>query len=280
MELILNLMTAGFTEYEAKVYIALLNENPATGYQLSKKSGIPRSMVYEALGRLHARGAVLKSEEQRATFFRPLPPDVLLDRFEREHQDLIQGLRADLRKLYNTRDEDRLWLVNGHGPVISYATRMIQNAETEIMLIIGDPELGALRPEILASYQRGIRLNVLLTGAETFPIPTKEGPQSGAEIHIARHPPVESQLQELGPMLLVEADDKECLIARLEAGSNAAATVTSNRQLVFIARQFVWMELFTQRIYTQIESDLLASLSPEDRQILANLPLVVEHGEI
>jgi sugar-specific transcriptional regulator TrmB len=272
MELILNLMAAGFTEYEAKVYLALLNENPATGYQLSKKAGIPRSMVYEALGRLHARGAVLKSDEQRATFFRPLPPDVLLDRFEREHQDLIQGLRADLRKLYNVQDEDRLWLINGHGPVISYATRMIQNARTELMLIIADPE-------ILASYQRGTRLNVLLTGIEAFPIPIKEQSQSGVEIHIARHPPVESQLQELGPMLLVEADDKECLIARMEAGANAAATVTSNRQLVFIARQFVWMELFTQRIYTQIEPDLLASLTSEDRQILANLPQVVEHGE-
>ena len=33
-------------------HLALLGENPATGYQVSKKAGIPRSMVYEALGRL------------------------------------------------------------------------------------------------------------------------------------------------------------------------------------------------------------------------------------
>ncbi|MCZ7670869.1 MAG: helix-turn-helix domain-containing protein [Chloroflexi bacterium] len=46
----------GFTEYEAKVYLALLREHPATGYQLSKESGVPRSMVYEALKRLHNRG--------------------------------------------------------------------------------------------------------------------------------------------------------------------------------------------------------------------------------
>ena len=75
MVLLSNLVAAGFSEYEAKVYLALLSEHPATGYQISKSSGVPRSMVYEALGRLHNRGAVLKSEENRATLYRPLPPD-------------------------------------------------------------------------------------------------------------------------------------------------------------------------------------------------------------
>jgi sugar-specific transcriptional regulator TrmB len=41
-----------FSEYEAKVYLTLLHENSATGYHLSKKWGVPRSMAYEALGRL------------------------------------------------------------------------------------------------------------------------------------------------------------------------------------------------------------------------------------
>jgi Cd2+/Zn2+-exporting ATPase len=39
------LTAIGFTEYEARVYLTLLRENPATGYQLGKTSGIPRSMV-------------------------------------------------------------------------------------------------------------------------------------------------------------------------------------------------------------------------------------------
>jgi Cd2+/Zn2+-exporting ATPase len=57
MELLDDLNALGFTEYEAKVYLALLKDHPATGYQLSKQAGIPRSMVYEALGRLDVRGA-------------------------------------------------------------------------------------------------------------------------------------------------------------------------------------------------------------------------------
>ena len=73
-----DLMSLGFTEYEAKVYMALLGSHPNTGYKLSKQAGIPRSMVYEALGRLSARGAVLETGDDRATLYRPVPPEVLL----------------------------------------------------------------------------------------------------------------------------------------------------------------------------------------------------------
>ena len=69
MDLLADLTKIGFTEYEAKVYLALLREYPATGYQLSKESGVPRSMVYEALKRLHGRGAALETVEDRATLY-------------------------------------------------------------------------------------------------------------------------------------------------------------------------------------------------------------------
>ncbi|MEP7288080.1 MAG: helix-turn-helix domain-containing protein [Chloroflexota bacterium] len=41
-----SLIAVGFTEYEAKIYLELLRNNPATGYQLAKQAGIPRSMVW------------------------------------------------------------------------------------------------------------------------------------------------------------------------------------------------------------------------------------------
>ncbi len=43
MNLQANLAAIGFTEYEAKVYLALLRDSPTTGYQLSKKAGVPRA---------------------------------------------------------------------------------------------------------------------------------------------------------------------------------------------------------------------------------------------
>jgi sugar-specific transcriptional regulator TrmB len=263
MELLEDLMAIGFTEYEAKVYLALLHENPATGYQLGKSAGIPRSMVYEALGRLHVRGAILKSEEQRTTLYRPLPPDVLLNRYEHEHQHLLRSLREGLQVLYTAPDEDRLWSINGRGPVLSYVTRMIQEAQAELLLVLADPELDALRQSIVEACDRGVIVSTLLTGQGVL--------NCG---RVARHPPLESQLQELADILVAVVDNREALVA--STGPEVTATITNNRHLVLITRQFVWMELFTQRIYTRLGSELLARLDIEDRRIFENFSVGVE----
>lgn len=259
MELVASLMAVGFTEYEAKVYLELLREHPATGYQLSKQAGVPRSMVYEALGRLRNRGAVLETIEARATLYRPLPPDVLLDTHEHQQRRLLDGLREGLRQLYAAQQEDHLWSINGRATVLSYAAHMIRAATRELLLVLADPELDALRDEIMHAHQRGVTLSTLLTGKGQLGLG-----------QVARHPPLESELQQLIDMSMVIADDSEVLImsTRLET----SATITRNHNLVFIARQFVWMELFTQRVYMRLGNDLLARLDPPDRQIFESLP--------
>ncbi len=254
MDLLNNLMAAGFTEYEAKVYLALLRENPASGYLLGKSAGIPRSMVYEALGRLHVRGAILKSDEQRTTLYRPVPPDVLLNRYEQEQQRLVRELRDHLRALYNAPEEDRLWSINGHGAVLSYAAHMMQQAQAELLLVLADSELEALRADIAGACERGLGVSTLLTGQGEL-----------ACGRVTRHPPLESKLQELVDVLVVVVDNREALIASTTL--DTTATITNNRHLVLMARQFIWMELFTQRIYAKLGPGLLTRLDPEDREI-------------
>jgi len=67
------------------------------------------------------------------------------------------------------------------------------------------------------------------------------------------------------------ADSSEVLIGSTESHEKKMATITRNADLVVIARQFVWMEMFTQRIYSRLGSELLARLDPEDRQIFESL---------
>jgi len=249
-----DLMQAGFTEYEARVYLALLREHPTTGYQLSKNSGVPRSMVYEALGRLHARGAVLRTDVARATLYQPVPPAQLLDRYEAEHHHLMQTLRDGLSALYEAQARGLLWSISGRNAVLAHAEQMIRNAGSELLLMLGDQDLDPLRDHIMEAGKRGIVVGALLTG--TSPLECGQ---------VARHPPLESQLQELTGALIIIADSREALIASTD--SDVEATITSNPNLVLIARQFIWMELFTQRIAAQLGTDLLQALAPEDRQV-------------
>jgi sugar-specific transcriptional regulator TrmB len=255
MPLIEDIVALGLTEYEAKVYLALLRESPATGYQLAKLSGVPRSMVYEALGRLETRGAVLKSGEERATLYRPLPPVMLVDRFESEHKHLVQGVRDEMEAIYTAPEEDRLWSISGRPAVLNYAQELLMRAGSEASLVLADRDLEALRPTIEAAATRGVAVSALLTGDDDLLVG-----------EVARHPQRESEAQLLTDTLIVIVDETEVLIASTHAAT--AATVTRNRNLVAIARQFVWMELFAHRVYALMGPDLLGRLSEEDQRIL------------
>ncbi len=255
MGILSDLSDLGFTDYEGKVYLALLKESPANGYQLSKRTGVPRSMVYEALGRLHARGAVLMSSDRKTTNYRPLPPEQLLERYERQQQKLIHNLRDNLQTIYDSKTEDLLWTISGQESSFSYANQMIANGEHEVFLVLNDIALDQLREEIEEACSRGVPVGALLTGSGEL-----------ACDQVSYHPPAESELQGLEDMLIVVADSKECLIANLNL--DIKATITTNRNLVLISRQFVWMELFAQRIKEHINPAMLNLLDESDRQIL------------
>jgi Cd2+/Zn2+-exporting ATPase len=142
--LVSELTQIGFTEYDAKVYLALLGTHPATGYQVSKESGVPRSMAYESLARLAGRGAVLKSSGGKATTYRPLPPDVLLARLQDEHAARVKKLDDGLGQLYAVQAEDALWTIDGRQSILPYALGMANAAESELMLVLPDRDISDL----------------------------------------------------------------------------------------------------------------------------------------
>ena len=258
MDLETNLQSIGFTENEAKTYLALLRDYPATGYQISKNSGVPRSMVYEVLGRLHARGAVLESIEGRATLYRPLDPRILLNEHQNTIRTLIESLEPKLESLYADEDDHKTWTILDRDAIYAYARQMLIEAEEEVFLVLNDEHFNVLQTTLQLLADRGIELNVLMTGETRIGFGT-----------LAYHPPLESQIQGLIHTLVVLADHSEVLIADTHDASSA--TITSNPNLIMISRQFIWMEFFTQRIYAQIGEDLLSRLNPEDREIFQSM---------
>lgn len=255
IDLIDQLMALGLTEYESKVYLALLHANPATGYQISKEAGIPRSMVYEALGRLEARGAVLKTLEEKAKLYRPVSPDTLLDRYAQEAQTRITALRTNLAPLYTRQDEGKVWNFSGRKEALTYAAEMIDQSRHELMLVLADADVDELYDLLAGAHERGIPLGVLLTGKADFNLG-----------QVVRHPPQETVLHRMQETLIVVADEREFLIA--SGHTTTIATVTTNPNLVLIARQFIWMELFAQRIFNRLGPELLELLDPTDRRVL------------
>ena len=111
-----------------------------------------------------------------------------------------------------------------------------------------------LRENIEAANKKKVSVNALMTGTSELDFG-----------EVAYHPPLESELHGLSNMLVVVADRKQVLIA--SADLDTTGTITNNHNMVIITHQFVWMELFTQRVNKHMGPELLERLNPEDREI-------------
>lgn len=216
----------------------------------------------------------MKSETERAVLYRPIHPDIFFKKIEDEYRVTVHELREKLGQIVQNTDQNRLWRLDGRPSVIAYANQMISNAERQISCVVGDQDLDSLQDPLSQRYVHGVKLNILLTGnaylSESY-FPISPG------LQVAVHPRRESEIQNLSSILLICVDDQECLIANTDGISDqsrvpqdweTSATVTNNGSLIFIVNQFVWMELFTQRIRTKIGKDLINRLDPEDQLLL------------
>jgi len=87
-ELIIVLKNAGFTEGEAKVYMALLVSGESKVGPIIKASSISRSKVYDILERLIRKHVVSKVEKKDAMWYQALPPNSLLDVIREKEKEL------------------------------------------------------------------------------------------------------------------------------------------------------------------------------------------------
>jgi sugar-specific transcriptional regulator TrmB len=253
------LVKIGFSEYEAKAYVALLRESPATGYQLSKQSGVPRSMIYEVLGKLTARGAAMTLRKGSSTQYAPVPAAEFLDQLHREHKELIFSLKDDLSALTSAPDLEYVWNIEGHENVMAKAEEMIRQAKTCIYLALLPDTLPALQPDLAKAIQRGVKVVIYTTSDLDLP---------GGQVVVA--PVLEDAHDRMeGLMLILVIDREEVLIGEQLTATQARASWTSSPLLVFIAEHHLRTDPYLPQILACLGDRALDIIQEEDRELFA-----------
>jgi sugar-specific transcriptional regulator TrmB len=212
-------------------------------------------MVYDVLSRLTQKGIVLESSDERSKFYRPLPPEILLDTHLTTVRSLITEVKPRLLEIYQSEDNHRFWSLTDISAIFAYAGELLSSIEHHAMLMLNDSHIDALDIPLAALSESQAEFQFLLTGDKTLPFP-----------NITHHPPLESELQEITDTILIIVDDREVLLA--ETGPAPSATITNNPGFIMISRQFLWMEIFTQRIVTQLGDEFISRLEPADQEII------------
>ncbi|MFA5993907.1 MAG: helix-turn-helix domain-containing protein [Parcubacteria group bacterium] len=88
-----------FSEKEAQVYLALLEIGSTKPSDLSKKTGLNRTTVYDICDLLMQKGLVSKYKKGAGTFFNALDPKQLLNYLDREKEERVKAIERQKNKV-------------------------------------------------------------------------------------------------------------------------------------------------------------------------------------
>lgn len=229
--LIDKLKELGFNTYEAKVYLALLKHHPATGYEISKESGVPQARAYDTLKALESSNVVVAIGGKPVTYM-PIRPDELLDRWERSFKGSIGYLREALPSLADETVEPVINM-RGEESIFKHATEMIRNAQQSVFVELWQVDSERLAQPLREAQARGVDVKVV--GYDNCQI---EG------IEVYPHSEIEHSVMS-GRWLILSADSQEGLVSTVGIGDRPPqAVVTRNPGIVLVIKELVVHNLF------------------------------------
>ncbi len=227
-----DLRELGFSPYEAQVYLALLQGGRLKGYEAAKRSGVPRSMVYQALEKLVARGAAYRVEEGEGIYYGAVLPEELLARLEAEARQRFARARESLSRLAPERPVEAIWRVWGAARTLAEARALVDQARRALTLSLWQNQLDALLEALRGARGRGVALRLVLFGDRADPALGKVYYH-----HFVDPGVVEGRLG--AKLFVVVRDHEEVVVGNLAERGKAWAVRTRDPALVLVAEEYV-----------------------------------------
>ncbi len=140
------LQDLGLKEYEARCFLALTQVSAATAKEISDRSEVPRTRVYDAVRVLEAEGLV-EVQHSSPQQFRAVSIDEAVSTLRRKYEDRLDNLETYLQTIDSPRDAEgfdqmqEVWSLTGHAGIQTRTMDLIDDAESELMILVVDESI-------------------------------------------------------------------------------------------------------------------------------------------
>jgi sugar-specific transcriptional regulator TrmB len=235
------LQELGFTDYEAKIYISLLQNSPVTAYEISKNNALPRPNVYSALDSLEKKQAVQRASLDPVRFV-PVSPATLFSRISKTVQDRCLALEVGLEKLQPEEKTHYVWNIDSSDEARLKINQLIVVAKSHIWIKAHYEELLPHLDELKLASKRGVALLFILFGdsdqiqqfnfSKNCSVFAHEG--DGTVVGLGRH------------LITLSIDFKEALIMNMKEHAGA---FTQSEPIVNLADSLIRHEIYLAEIF-------------------------------
>lgn len=147
----------GFTGLEAEIYLALLENSPATGYSIARVIGKPVANTYNALESLYKRGVIVSDESGKNRLYSPLPINDYLDQLERDFKVKRKKIEQVLKKRKTARTFTGIYSLDNVDQVYERAIQALKHAVDVVLVDASPKSLEKLTDSLKKTAAAGVR---------------------------------------------------------------------------------------------------------------------------
>ncbi len=229
------------------MYVALLKEYPATGYEVSKKADVPQSRTYDTLKALSQKQVVIASTDKPVTYS-PIKPTELTKRFKRKMTGNIEYLEKHLPDI-KTEYMEPLVSINGVDKTKDKLIELIRSAKKEIYLEIWSQDFKQIEKELLAAYNRNVEIRIV--GYDNL------------QCHfglVFLHPYAKKLENHFnGRVVIITIDSNEALYGKIQTNTeeNNTGIWTKNPDIVYLIKELMIHDMLLLDIQHNMTEELM-----------------------
>ncbi|WP_369900211.1 TrmB family transcriptional regulator [Bacillus manliponensis] len=250
-DIVKELQKLGFSQYECKAYIGLLKHYPATGYEISKGTGVPRSTIYEVLGKLIDKGAVHIVPSEPVKYV-PVAASELINRLRKQFQESFDYLDKQLTSLEKEREMDVISHIRSEDVIVQEMAEMIQRAEEELWISVWEGQIEKIEESVRKKEREDVSIFSVIFGAPHAKL--------GATFHHNYMMPDVVEERMGGHLTVITRDGKEVLIANISETGTSWAVKTHDPALVLVATEYIRHDIMMEEMMKEYGSDKLDAL--------------------
>jgi sugar-specific transcriptional regulator TrmB len=160
----------GLTSYEIRTFSSLLKTGELTASELSQKSGVPYSKIYEVLGTLEEKGWIGSDESRPTKYFAKSPAtgiETTKQKIEsefKENQNIILNELVPLYEKSGTSERPDIWVLSGAINIASKILEMVETCRDEVLIALPEASEELVKqalPKLRLLHDKGVEITVL-----------------------------------------------------------------------------------------------------------------------
>lgn len=162
----------GLTSYEIRTYSSLLKAGELTASDLSQKSGVPYSKIYEVLGSLEEKGWIGSDDSRPTKYFAKSPATALEVTKQKQESDFKENESIVLRELVplyeksGVSERPDIWVLSGIMNIASKILEMVESCRSEVLIALPKATEALMKqalPKLRHLHDKGVVTTILMS---------------------------------------------------------------------------------------------------------------------